>query len=79
MNLFRVDSPESYRQNGVDSAYDATIPAKWPIPLGEVTTRVKLWHAEREPLFGNMTRYLAAKLPHAELRTLPGERTSSHL
>jgi pimeloyl-ACP methyl ester carboxylesterase len=45
----------------------------WPIPLGEVTTRVKLWHAERDPLVGNMTRYLAAELPHAELRVLPGE------
>ncbi len=69
MNLFRVDFPEAYSQKGVGSAYDATIPAKWPIPLG----RVKLWHAERDPLVGNMTRYLAGKLPHAELRTPPGE------
>ncbi len=73
LDLFRVDFPEAYRQNGIGSAYDATIPAKWPIPLGEVTTRVVLWHAERDPLVGNMTRYLAAELPHAELRVLPGE------
>lgn len=73
LNLFRVDFPEAYRQNGIGSAYDAAIPARWPIPLEEVTTSVKLWHADKDPLVGNMTRYLAGKLPHAELYTLPGE------
>lgn len=73
LELFRVDFPEAYRQNGIGSAYDTTIPASWPIPLGEVTTRVKLWHAEKDPLVGNMTQYLAQRLPNAELHVLPGQ------
>jgi pimeloyl-ACP methyl ester carboxylesterase len=73
LDLFREDFPEAYRQKGIGSAYDATIPAKWPIPLGEVTTRVKLWHAETDPLVGNMTLYLAGRLPNTELFVLPGE------
>ena len=73
LDLFREDFPEAYRQKGIGSAYDATIPAKWPIPLGEVTTRVKLWHAENDPLVGNMTLYLAGQLPNTELFVLPGE------
>jgi len=73
LELFRVDFPEAYRQNGIGSAYDATIPASWPIPLEEIKTRVQLWHAERDPLVGNMTRYLAMRLPRADLKYLPGE------
>lgn len=73
LELFRVDFPEAYRQNGIGSAYDATIPASWPIPLEEIPIRVQLWHAERDPLVGNMTRYLAQHLPHADLKCLPGE------
>lgn len=73
IELFRVDFPEAYRQRGIGSAYDATIPANWPIPLGDVTTRVKLWHAEKDPLVGKMTLYLAEQLPNAELHVLPGE------
>lgn len=73
LELFRVDFPEAYRQNGIGSAYDTTIPSRWPIPLGEVTSKVKLWHAERDPLVGNMTLYLADQLPNAELQVLPGE------
>lgn len=73
LELFRVDFPEAYRQNGIGSAYDVTIPAIWPIPLQEVRTKVLLWHAERDPLVGNMTVYLARCLPNADLRRLPGE------
>jgi pimeloyl-ACP methyl ester carboxylesterase len=72
LRVFKVDFPEAYRQNGIGSAYDATIPANWPIPLGEVRMPVRLWHAERDPLVGNMTVYLAEHLPDAELRRLPG-------
>ena len=70
--LFAVDFPEAYRQKGVGSAYDTTVPRHWPIPLDEIQTRVQLWHAERDPLVGNMTLYLAEHLPNAELRRLPG-------
>ncbi len=73
LELFSVDFPEAYRQNGIGSAYDATIPANWPIPLEEIQTKVQLWHAERDPLVGNMTPYLAEHLPKADLRRLPGQ------
>ncbi len=73
LELFSVDFPEAYRQNGIGSAYDVTIPANWPIPLGEIRMKVQLWHAERDPLVGNMTLYLAKGLPEADLRRLPGE------
>ncbi len=73
LELFSVDFPEAYRQNGIGSAYDATIPATWPIPLEEIQTKVQLWHAERDPLVGNMTPYLAEHLPKADLRRLPGQ------
>jgi pimeloyl-ACP methyl ester carboxylesterase len=73
LELFRVDFPEAYRQNGIGSAYDATIPATWPIPLEEIRPKVQLWHAERDPLVGNMTRYLAEQIPDTELHRLAGE------
>ena len=73
LELFSVDFPEAYRQNGIGSAYDATIPATWPIPLEEIQTKVQLWHAERDQLVGNMTPYLAERLPKADLRRLPGQ------
>ena len=73
LELFRVDFPEAYRQNGIGSAYDVTIPANWPIPLQEIRTKVRLWQAERDPLVGNMTLYLASRIPDAELQRLPGE------
>ncbi len=73
LELFSVDLPEAYRQNGIGSAYDVTIPADWPILLREIRTKVQLWHAERDPLVGNMTLYLAKCLPEADLRRLPGE------
>jgi pimeloyl-ACP methyl ester carboxylesterase len=73
LQLFEVDFPEAYRQNGIGSAYDATIPANWSIPLEDVRMKVRLWHADRDPLVGNMTLYLAEHLPNAELHRLPGE------
>lgn len=73
LELFRVDFPEAYRQKGIGSAYDATIPANWPIPLQEIRMKVRLWHAERDPLVGNMTLYLAECIPEADLKCLPGE------
>jgi pimeloyl-ACP methyl ester carboxylesterase len=73
LRLFSVDLPEAYRQGGVGSAYDTTIPANWPIPLEEIRRKVLLWHAERDELVGNMTRYLAEHLEDAELRVLRGE------
>ena len=73
LELFKVDFPEAYRQHGIGSAYDATIPANWPIPLEEIRTEVHLWHAERDPLVGNMTLYLAAQIPSADLHRLEGQ------
>jgi pimeloyl-ACP methyl ester carboxylesterase len=73
LELFRVDFPEAYRQSGIGSAYDATLPANWPIPLREISPHVRLWHAERDPLVGNMTLYLADHLPDSTVRRLPGE------
>ena len=73
LELFRVDFPEAYRQNGIGSAYDATIPANWPIPVTEIQTKVQLWHAERDQLVGNMTPYLAKHLQNSDLRRLPGQ------
>lgn len=71
--LFETDFPEAYRQNGIGSAYDATIPATWPIPLHEIKTRIRIWHAEHDQLVGNMPVYLAQHLQRAELKTLPGQ------
>ena len=41
-----MDFPEAYLQNGIGSAYDVTIPAHWPIPLGEIQKKIQLWHAD---------------------------------
>jgi pimeloyl-ACP methyl ester carboxylesterase len=73
LELFRVDLPEAYRQRGIGSAYDATVPANWPIPLEDIRGEVKLWHAEQDPLVGNMTLHLAEHLREADLRVLRGE------
>jgi pimeloyl-ACP methyl ester carboxylesterase len=73
LRLFSVDFPEAYRQGGLGSAYDTTIPANWPIPLEEIHGRILLWHAEHDPLVGNMTLYLAEHLEDADLRVLPRE------
>lgn len=73
LELYRVDFPEAYQQNGIGSAYDTTIPANWPIPLQDIRMKVDLWYADRDPLAGNMTLYLAKCIPRANLRRLPGE------
>lgn len=72
IELFRVDFPEAYRQNGIGAAYDVTIPASWPIPLNEIRIPVELWHAECDPLVGNMTRYLGEHLASGRLHMLSG-------
>ena len=70
-NVYKLTFPEAYRQNGIGSAYDCTFPAKWPIPLSEIKTRVYVWHAEDDQLVGNMAKYIANKLPNSHLTCLP--------
>lgn len=70
-NIFIEVFPESYNQNGIGSAYDVTLPKKWNIPLNQIKSKVILWHAEEDCLTGNMTKYLARKLPNSELISLP--------
>ena len=48
----------SYRHNGIGSAYDTTIPGKWPIPLEQIKTKVHVWHAGPDVLVGNMPIYI---------------------
>lgn len=70
-NIFKVDFPEAYRQNGIGSAYDVTIPVRWPIPLEEISMKVHVWHAEPDVLVGNMSKYIAGKLPNSKLYEIP--------
>jgi pimeloyl-ACP methyl ester carboxylesterase len=63
--------PESYRQNGIGSAYDVTLPKNWNIPLDQIKSKIILWNAEEDGLVGNMTKYLAGQLPNAELISIP--------
>jgi len=70
-NIFIKDFPEAYRQNGTGSAYDATIPGKWPIPLEQIEIKVHVWHAEPDVLVGNMPVYIAEKLPNSQLYVIP--------
>jgi len=69
-NIFVKDFPEAYRQNGIGSAYDTTIPGKWPIPLEQIKMRVHVWHAGPDVLVGNMPIYIAEKLPNSELKVI---------
>ncbi len=69
-NIFIKDFPEAYRQNGIGSAYDTTIPAKWPIPLTQIKRKVYVWHAEPDVLVGNMSRYIAKKLPNSHFKCI---------
>lgn len=75
-NIFTKDFPEAYRQNGLGSAYDTTIPERWPIPLEQIKIKVHVWHAEPDVLVGNMPKYIAHKLPNCKLRIIPN---SGHL
>jgi pimeloyl-ACP methyl ester carboxylesterase len=70
-NIFIEVFPESYLQNGIGSAYDATLPKNWNIPLNQIKSKVILWQAEEDVLAGNMTKYIASKLPNSELIILP--------
>ena len=70
-NIFIKVFPESYLQNGIGSAYDVTLPKNWNIPLSQIKSKVILWQAEEDFLTGNMTKYIADKLPNSELIILP--------
>ena len=70
-NVFIQDFPEAYRQNGIGSAYDTTIPERWPISLEQIKIRVHVWHAEPDVLVGNMPKYIAQKLPRVQLKIIP--------
>ena len=69
--IFNEVFPESYLQHGIGSAYDVTLPKKWNIPLDQIKSKIILWHAEEDYLVGNMTKYLAEKLPNSELINIP--------
>lgn len=69
--IFIHDFPEAYRQNGIGSAYDATIPANWPIPLDQIKIPVQLWSMDEDQLVGNMGRYLAERLPNCQAKYIP--------
>ena len=71
-NVFKITFPEAYRQNGIGSAYDCTIPAKWSIPLDQIKLKIHIWQAEPDYLAGSMSKYIAGKLPHSQLICLPG-------
>ncbi|MDH3688653.1 MAG: alpha/beta hydrolase [Gammaproteobacteria bacterium] len=70
-NIFKIDFPIAYQQDGIGSAYDTTIPAKWPIPLEKIESKIYVWHAEEDILVGNMSKYIASKLPNAALISIP--------
>ena len=69
--IFEIDLPVAYQQDGIGSAYDTTIPAKWSIPLEKIESKIHVWHAEKDILVGNMSKYIADKLPNAELVFIP--------
>lgn len=71
--LFQRDFVEAYRQDGIGSAYDASIPGSWPIPLEEVRTKTLIWHAERDHLVGSMPVYLHHRLPNSTLSIIPDQ------
>ncbi|MCP4205242.1 MAG: alpha/beta hydrolase [bacterium] len=64
---------EGYRQKGIGVWYDVMLPANWPIPLNEITTKVRLWHGEEDisaPLA--MGRYIAEHIPDCEATFIKG-------
>ena len=68
-----ADRNEAYRQGGIGSWYDAMIPANWPIPLGEITTKVRLWQGEADiSVPPEMGRYLAGHIPDCEAEFIAG-------
>lgn len=63
--LIRDDRNEGYRQRGIGTWYDAMIPANWPIPLDEITSKVYLWQGRDDiSVPPSMGRYLAEKIPN---------------
>lgn len=70
--MFAKEFPEAYRQNGIGSAYDTSLPGRWPIPLGDIRIPVQVWHAEQDNLVGNMPLYIADHIPNATLTVLRG-------
>jgi pimeloyl-ACP methyl ester carboxylesterase len=70
-NIFIEDFPEAYRQKGIGSAYDTTIPGRWSIPLDQIKMKVHVWHTEPDVLVGNMSKYIAGKLPNSQLFEMP--------
>jgi pimeloyl-ACP methyl ester carboxylesterase len=65
--LLTVDRNEAYRQEGVGVWYDAMIPGNWEIPLGEIRSKVYLWHGEQDATVPPaMGRYFARELPDCE-------------
>lgn len=69
--LFAREFPEAYRQNSIGSAYDATLPERWPIPLHDINSHVHIWHAANDQLVGNMPVYLHDALPASTLHVIP--------
>ena len=69
--LFQRDFPEAYHQNGIGSAYDASVPGAWPIPLEEIQSRICIWHAQCDQLVGNMPVYIHSRLKNSELKIIP--------
>ena len=75
-NIFLNDFPEAYRQDGIGSAYDSTIPATWNIPLDKIKKKIIVWHSKNDGLVGNMSKYIADKLPNSKLIII---KNSGHL
>lgn len=71
--LFERDFPKAYRQNGIGSAYDASVPGSRPIPLEGIHSRVYIWHAERDQLVSNMSVHIHDRLPNSELTIIPDQ------
>jgi pimeloyl-ACP methyl ester carboxylesterase len=69
----RAQRAEGYRQGGIGSWYDSLLPARWPIPLTDIQTKVYLWQGEQDvsvpPAMG---RYLAATIPDCEAEFIAG-------
>ena len=67
------DRIEGYRQHGVGTWYDVQLPTDWPIPLGEINTKVFLWHGREDtsaPLA--MGEYLAREIPACKATFIDG-------
>lgn len=71
--LLERDFPEAYRQNGIGSAYDASVPGSWPIPLEEIQSRICIWHAQCDQLVGTMPVYIHGCLKNSELEIIPDQ------